>query len=59
MMTDKIIMGLIFFLVVLIVVAVVLYSIFGKKDKPTGNIVYIVILMYRRTNNTSIYRSGC
>ena len=36
MMTDKIIMGLIFFLVVLIVVAVVLYTIFGKKNNPTG-----------------------
>lgn len=36
MMTDKIIMGLIFFLVVLIVVAVVLYAIFGKKKNPTG-----------------------
>ena len=36
MMTDKIIMGLIFFLVVLIVVAIVLYSIFGKKDQTTG-----------------------
>ncbi|KAM7455473.1 hypothetical protein BLSTO_03772 [Blastocystis sp. subtype 1] len=35
MMTDKIIMGLIFFLVVLIVVAVVLYAIFGKKNNPT------------------------
>ncbi|KAK8830356.1 hypothetical protein WA577_006042 [Blastocystis sp. JDR] len=35
MMTDKIIMGLIFFLVVLIVVAVVLYAIFGKKKNPT------------------------
>ena len=37
MMTDKIIMGLIFFLVVLIVVAVVLYSIFGKSN-PTGRL---------------------
>ena len=36
MMTDKIIMGLIFFLVVLIVVVVVLYTIFGKKNNPTG-----------------------
>lgn len=35
-MTDKIIMGLIFFLVVLIVVVVVLYTIFGKKNNPTG-----------------------
>lgn len=36
MMTDKIIMGLIFFLVVLIVVAVVLYSLFGEKDDSTS-----------------------
>lgn len=35
MMTDKIIMGLIFVLVVLIVVAVILYSIFGKKEDTT------------------------
>ena len=36
MMTDKIIMGLIFFLVVLIVAAVVIYSIWGKKETVTG-----------------------
>lgn len=34
-MTDKIIMGLVFVLVVLIVVAVILYSIFGKKENTT------------------------
>lgn len=36
MMTDKIIMGLVFILVVLIVVAIVFYSLFGKKDETTG-----------------------
>lgn len=36
MMTDKIIMGLIFLLVVLIVVAVVLYAIFGDNGNTTG-----------------------
>ena len=36
MMTDKIIMGLVFILVVLIVVAIVFYSLFGKKNETTG-----------------------
>lgn len=36
MMTDKIIMGLIFLLVVLIVAAVVIYYIYGKKKPTTG-----------------------
>ena len=36
MMTDKIIMGLIFLLVVLIVAAVVIYYIYGKKNPTTG-----------------------
>ena len=44
MMTDKIIMGLIFFLVVLIVVAVVIYSIWGKKETVTG----------RKSNNAKL-----
>ena len=35
MMTDKIIMGLVFILVVLIVVAIVFYSLFGKKNETT------------------------
>lgn len=36
MMTDKIIMGLVFILVVLIVVAIVFYSLFGKKNETTS-----------------------
>ena len=36
MMTDKIIMGLVFILVVLIVVAIVFYTLFGKKNETTG-----------------------
>ena len=35
MMTDKIIMGLVFILVVLIVVAIVFYSLLGKKNETT------------------------
>lgn len=35
MMTDKIIMGLVFILVVLIVVAIVFYSLFGKSNETT------------------------
>jgi hypothetical protein len=43
MMTDKIIMGLIFLLVVLIVVAVVLYAIFGKKSETTGTLSFLFL----------------
>ena len=36
MMTDKIIMGLVFILVVLIVVAIVFYTLFGKKNQSSS-----------------------
>lgn len=36
MMTDKIIMGLVFVLVVLIVVAIVFYTLFGNKSESTS-----------------------
>lgn len=44
MMTDKIIMGLIFLLVILIVAAVIIYSIWGKKETVTGMFLFSHVL---------------